>query len=426
MMKTETIWIINHYATNQYLDSNGRHHCLAKYFIRKGYKVKIFCANTVHNSEEKIDVEEKGYIEKKGADGVIYCFISSPSYKNNGLQRIHNMFTFYRNVKSVCLEKMHEGEKPAVIIASSVHPLALLAGIQIDKRENIPCICEIRDLWPLSIVAYSKHFTDKNVLIKLLYLGEKWIYKNARALVFLDDGDYEYIVDKGWQKAIPRDKVFFISNGVDLEVFNENKNRYILSDIDLDNSELFKIVYAGSIRKVNNLGSLLDTAKYLRDKRVKILIWGAGDELENLEQRVKSEQITNVVFKGYVDKKYIASITSRADLNIVHNSSSPILKYGISFNKIFDYMAAGKPVLCDFSCDFNPIISSRCGDSISVGTPKQVAEKIEQFANMNNDQYYYYCNNARKAANHYDYKQLAEKYLEVINYTLCKEQKKNG
>ena len=78
------------------------------------------------------------------------------------------------------------------------------------------------------------------------------------------------------------------------------------------------------------------------------LIWGDGDEREVLEQRVVDEHINNVVFKGRVEKKYIPYITSQADLNIAHNTPTELFRFGISFNKIFDYMAAGKPTLSTF------------------------------------------------------------------------------
>ena len=139
------IWILNHYATNMYFDGLGRHQSFAKYLIKKGHEVKIFCASTVHNSDEVVDLNGKEYTEKIGKDDVPYIFVNTSPYKGNGFSRIKNMYSYYKNVKKVVREYIEKEGKPDVIYASSVHPLALVAGIKIKKKFNIPCISEIRD-----------------------------------------------------------------------------------------------------------------------------------------------------------------------------------------------------------------------------------------------------------------------------------------
>ena len=54
---------------------------------------------------------------------------------------------------------------------------------------------------------------------------------------------------------------------------------------------------------MNNVGLLLDAAKLIDDEKIKFLIWGDGDELSELKQRVESENISNVCFKGRVEKQ---------------------------------------------------------------------------------------------------------------------------
>ena len=147
-----------------------------------------------------------------------------------------------------------------MIYASSVHPLTLVAGLQMAKHFGVPCVCEVRDLWPESIVAYSTRFTRDHPLIRLLYRGEKWIYQRADALIFTMEGGYDYITERGWERAIPRSKVHCINNGVDLEQFREHRARFRVEDVDLQDPALFKVVYIGSIRRVNQLGALLDAA----------------------------------------------------------------------------------------------------------------------------------------------------------------------
>ena len=407
------IWIWNHYATNTWFDQGGRHYNFAKFLADAGYVPVIFCASTLHNSSRQVDTGGKLWVEK--TDSVCpYVFIKTRLYTGNGKQRILNMIDFYRNVKKAGKEYAKTHGKPDVIYASSVHPLTLVAGIQMAKYFNVKCICEVRDFWPESIVVYSTRFTKSNPLIKLLYMGEKWIYKKADSLIFTMEGAYDYIVEQNWEQEIPRSKVHYINNGVDLDAFRYNRDHFQIKDPDLQNPDFFKVVYTGSIRRVNNLGLLLDAAKEVTDPKVRFLIWGDGDERAMLEQRVRDEGISNVVFKGRVEKNYIPDIVSRADLNIAHNTPMRLFRYGISFNKLFEYLAAEKPVLCDFQCPYNPAIQCKAGICVENPTSKSIAASIEQMSRLSAEANERYCKAAKSTAEVYDFKNLTKKLVEVI------------
>lgn len=74
---------------------------------------------------------------------------------------------------------------------------------------------------------------------------EKWIYTKADAVVFTVEGAYDYIKEQHWEKEVPRSKVYYINNGVDLELFDYNKEHFRVEDKDLDDPEIFKVVYTG-------------------------------------------------------------------------------------------------------------------------------------------------------------------------------------
>lgn len=408
------IWILNHYAGDTFFDGGGRHYAFAKYMKKSGHEPVVFCSNTKHGiAEHYFDFNErwKQYLQEE--IDVPYVFVGARIYVGNGKQRVLNMIDFYRNVKRVVKEYAKVNGKPDIIFASSVHPLTMLAGIKIAKKFGIKCVCEIRDLWPESLVAYGIA-GSKNPAVLYLRRLEKKIYKDADDIVFTMEGAYDYIVEQRWEKQVPREKVHYINNGVDLENYRCNREKYRIEDEDLDNKSIFKVVYTGSIRKVNNLGTLLDIAKEVRNPRIHFLIWGDGDEKEILEKRVQTEKINNVKFKGRVDKQYIPYITSCADLNIAHNTATSLFRFGISFNKIFDYFASEKPILSDFWCKYNPAIMMGAGLEVEKATPKTVADAVERFANMDSKEYDVYCENARKAAEKYDFKKLTEELLAVI------------
>lgn len=401
------IWLINHFAVPIKYYPLARTTNFAKYLIREGHEVKIFCASSVHNSD--INLIENGALYKEETiDGIPYIYVRARSYKTK-IQRVLNMLDFAWNLKTVC----DRYEKPDVILASSQTPFACMRALGMAKQMKTKGIMEVTDLWPESLVAYGI-INKSNPMLFPMYLFEKKMYEYADEIIFSFEGGYDYIEERGWAKDIPRDKVHYINNGVDLEVFDYNREHYHIDDDDLNNDEIFKVVYTGSVRRVNNLGKLLDIAKLLTNPKIKFLIWGKGDEVSILEKRVTKERIDNVAFKGYVDKKYVPNISSRADLNIAHNSPSPVFRFGTSFNKFFDYMAAGKPILADFPSKYNPVTETGAGIDIQNPAVENIAKTIEDFVDMAPEIYEKYCQNARKGAEMFDFKNLTKKLLTIM------------
>ncbi|MFZ2462503.1 MAG: glycosyltransferase family 4 protein [Caldibacillus thermoamylovorans] len=413
------IWIWNHYATDMYFNEGGRHYWFAENLLKHEYEPTIFCANTRHNNDEIVNIE-RGKFKTAIKNKIPFVFIKTYPYSGNGKDRIKNMISFYKNLFSVSKEYSKKAGKPDVILASSVHPLTLVAGIKIAKKFGVPCICEVRDLWPETLVAYGA-LKENTFFTKLLYAGEKWIYKKSDKLIFTMEGGKDYLIDKGWDKdsggPIDLDKVFHINNGVDFEVFNYNKENYVLNDEDLDNPNYFKVIYAGSIRLVNNVKSIIDAAKEIKNlgvNNIKFILYGDGSDKKSLEEYCKEYNINNVIFKGLVDKKYVPSILSKSDLNIFHFQQNNIKKYGASLNKMFEYFASGKPTISDCEFGYDIIKKFNCGFVIDNATPEQLAEKIIEISKMSQVEYQKYCDNALMAAKEYDFKILTEKLKKLF------------
>src|SRR5699024_11026056 len=126
------------------------------------------------------------------------------------------------------------------------------------------------------------YLKENSLIGKMLIAGEKYIYEKSAALIFTKPGDKDYILEKKWDTdqggKIDLNKVFYINNGVDLQSFNNQKNSNCLNDKDLCDSS-FKIIYTGTIKPVNNIDFILDTAKELsKQEDIKFLIYGSGSE----------------------------------------------------------------------------------------------------------------------------------------------------
>lgn len=412
------VWIFNHYAGTPSVTSGLRHYNFAKYLIKAGYPTTVFAASAIHNSNKNLIKGNEAYIINDGED-VPFIYIKTRNYQGNDKSRILNMIDYYKGLFKVT----KNFDKPDVIIASSVHPLTLVAGIKIAKKMGVPCICEARDLWPESLVAYNI-MKKSNPILKLLYAGEKWIYRKADKLIFTMEGGKKYIIDKGWDKAVDLNKVNHINNCVDLEVFSYNRDNYILDDVDLNDTNAFKVIYTGSIRRANKVGLLLDTASLLMNKgneKIKFLIYGDGDELDSLKQRVINDNISNVIFKGRVGKKYIPYITSMGQLNIIPGESLPLFKYGVSMNKLFDYFASGKPTLSTLVTGYSILEKYKSGIEIEECSTDKIADSILHFYNMERGKYKEYCDNALRAAHDYSSVILTDRLIVVINSTSVRQ-----
>lgn len=403
------IWYIHNYTMLPEHGALNRGFYVGKYLKKIGHEPVVFVGSHPHNTNLQL-IEGKEKYKVYQEEPFPWVLIKLRNYEGSKKSRVISMIEFYQNMKYAA----KHFEKPDAIIGSSAHPLAALLAIKLAKKYGCKDIMEVRDFWPESIVTYGV-LSRKNIVIKLLYKFERYLYKHADEIIFTMENAWQYFEEQGLNQIISREKVHYVNNGIDMEEYKRNLEKSPYYDDDLALSESFKVVYTGSIRKVNNVGLLLDAAKLIKNSKVRVLIWGGGDEVEMLKQRCINEAITNVVLKGVVEKKYIASITSQADLNIMHGSQSPVLKYGLSANKLFDYAAAGKPILTDFLTGMNPADTFGAGITVDGSTPEKIAAAIDSISEMPINIYNRYCVKALEMAEAYSYENLAQKIISIID-----------
>lgn len=413
------VWVMNHYVIEDFYFQGGRHYWIPENLKQDGYEPIVFGCNEYHNKEGEVYPSDQMWHEEVAQNGVRFIPVKSTPYMGNGISRVKNMVVFAKNLKKAAKQFAKKDGKPDVIYASSVHPLTVIAGESLARYFHVPCIGEVRDLWPETLVAYGSLKKD-SLLTKCLYLGEKWMYKRADAMVFTMEGAPQYIQEHKWDKAqggpIDLNRVYHICNGIDMEQFDRNKEEYILPDEDLDDPDTFCAVYTGAVKRANNLGLLLDAMEYLRDiENLKILIWGEGNEIPLLKERAKERGLSErFVFKGFVEKKYVASIVSRSDLNLMHWERTSVNNYGYDYNKLFDYLAAGKPVFSTIDSGHSLLKNKNAGVETDGLTPKDFANGIRKFYEMPQEERNEWGKRARKASYDYDFKVLTRKLEDII------------
>ena len=410
-------WIFNHYATTPLTGPLLRHYYFAEYLKERNIETTVFAANELHQTGGCVDTHGKPYLRTE-EEGVPFVFVKTSKYEGNGISRVKNMVSFFLGLLKISKGYAKQYGRPDVIMGSSAHPLTSIAGILVARRFHIPAIVEVRDLWPEAIFSFGK--VKMNSLVgRLLSAGEKWMYVHADAIVFTKEGDVDHIKEMGWDKdhggKIDLAKCHYINNGVNLKDYYASIEKDILKDPDLEDDS-FKVVYTGTVRPVNNVGNLLDTAKLLKDKKdIKFLIFGGGSELEKLEKRVQDEHIDNVIFKGFVEKKYIPYILSRSSVNVLNYSQANYnWSRGNSSNKLFEYMASGKPIISTVKMGYCILDKYQCGLSLEECTAKALAEQILKIHDMPEEVYAQMAENAKNGAKDFDFPVLTEKLYQVI------------
>ncbi len=409
------VWIINHYAIPPSMGGLVRHYYFSKFLKQMGHEVRIFTASEIHNTDINM-IRDGSLYKEEMMDGVEYTFLKTRDYSGNGLSRIYNMLEFPLRIQQSVKQFVKQGERPDVIYTSAPTIFAAASALIAARRFKVPCVVEVRDIWPESIVEY-KGMSRKNPIIMVLYQLEKWLYHNADRLIFTMEGGQDYIREKGWEKAVPLSKIRNLNNGVDLEEFDRNRQTFCLDDPKLLDDSVFKVIYTGSIRLVNNLGKVVEMAEYMKqhhEDHIRFLLYGDGTEREELIALCKEKKLDNIFFPGKVEKKYIPFILSKSDLNLNHVKQTGIMRFGCSLNKQFDYFASGKPVLSDLTVSHDLIERYHAGVTLPTQDTESLCKEVLRFSKMPKEEYEQICRNARTAAEQYDYRALTEKLLEIL------------
>lgn len=413
----KTIWIINHYAGLMLSNKGGRHYWMAKYLRKAGYKTVIICSNAIQQPNTFISTDGKWGSLLADEIETPFVFIKARQYTGNGKARALNMLDFYRNLILSGHDIAKRFGVPDVILASSVHPLAPVAGIKLGKSFNKPCICEYRDLWPEELISMGS-LRQNGIVANVMRLIEHWTYKKADALVFTMEGAVQYIRDQKWDKESGGDvdlsKAYYINNGVDLPSFNNNLESFQLNDPDLEDDKRFKVVYTGSINRANGIDKIFEIAEKLTDnENIVFLIYGAGNDEKEIKERIEKGHIPNVVFKGFVKRQYVPYILSKCNITLLNYLSGDLFRYGCSNNKLFEYMAAGNPILCNVSMNYSILTRYNCGLEVGDGDTDKMAAFIRELYDCP-EKAAEYRKNCQRAITAFDFSTYAEKIDEIV------------
>jgi len=340
-----------------------RHFELAKLLARNGHEITVITGDTDYLSGGKRIIAGVS-----GNPRLNIRTVNTYAPIHAGfIPRLLNFLSFMFNsfLATLSMEKLDVvyGTSPPIFQGVTAYLASLL--------KRAPFVFEVRDLWPDFMVQIGA--VRNPVVILLSRWLEKLLYNRAALIIVNSPGFIPHIVAKG----IREEKIRIVPNGVDTSLFKPEDNGLNLKKrLGLEGK--FIILYAGSLGKSNDIGTVLDAAHLIRDKKdIVILLLGGGNEKEHLEKRVAKENLKNVIFLPPVAKSQMPEYIAASDVGLAILKDIPLFNTTYP-NKVFDYMAAGRPVLLAIDGVIRKVVEDAgAGIFISPGSPRMLADGMQ-------------------------------------------------
>jgi len=405
------ILLINHYAGSPEMGMEFRPYYMAREWTKMGHRVRIIAGDYSHLRIKNPSVKKD--FQKELIDGIEYRWLKTGDYEGNGVRRALTMFRFVWKLW-INAKRIAHVWKPDVVIASSTYPLDTYAAQRIARIAGAKLIHEVHDMWPSTLYelgGMSRH----NPFVILMQIAENSAYRNSDNIVSLLSLAKPYMEKHG----MVSEKFVHIPNGVvedDWSIVQELpvEHHHLLDS--LKKGKKFIVGYFGGHALSNALDSLLDVAKATPNPDIVYVLVGDGVEKKTLQKRSVAEHLNNVYFLPPVSKKAIPSLVSWFDCVYVGAKPSPLYRFGICLNKIFDSMMAGKPIICAISTPDPLIRQYDCGKMVIPGDIPQIINSINEFYEMSEDERIQIGKNGKKAVlQHYTYNKLAIQFEALFN-----------
>ncbi|GAW93292.1 glycosyltransferase family 4 protein [Calderihabitans maritimus] len=359
------IWIINHYAVPPQVSGGTRHYDFGTELACRGHRVVLWLSTFNHHQRRFLSPAERQRAEEKSPPNLELKWIWSYPHRGNDWRRVLNMFTF----SLLLLWHGMFRRKPDVILASSPHLLAPIAGWVLSLLGPSRFILEVRDLWPDALVAMGLR---NRPAIWLMRKMELFLYYRSQKIIVLSEGIRERLIARG----ISPDRVILIPNGVYLERYRILHSPETVRHTFGFNGR-FVCLYAGAIGPINGLEVVIKAAWLLRESPDFLFVLaGDGPERKRLEKMACEYSLANVKFLGSLSKEVLPSLLNAADVLLACSAPVELFRM-VRPNKLFDYLAVGRPIVSNIDGETRKIIEDTgVGRHVRKDDPQAMVEGI--------------------------------------------------
>lgn len=404
------ILLINHYAGSTTYGMEFRPYYLAREWVRLGHKVRIVAASFAHVRTHQPQAELVNSCET--VDGIEYQWLQAPAYSGNSARRAINIFTFAGRLLKAS-RRLARDFQPDIVIASSTHPFDIYGAERIARLSKARLVFEIHDLWPLSPIELGG-MSPYHPFILAIGASEQRALRTADVVVSILPVTKEYLVGRG----MAPEKFFHVPNGIDVTEWEGDPlplpapHAAILKH--LKEQRKFIVGYAGAHGTANQLSHALAAAVQSKDDQVHFVLVGHGPEKSALISESKRLGLKNITFLDPVPKTLIPSLLSEFDLLYFAMKKEKLYRFGISLNKLMDYMMAAKPIVQAVEAGNDPVRDAGCGVTIAPDEPAALLNAISQLKQTSHSEINAMGQRGRAyALAHHDYRILAKQFLKA-------------
>lgn len=334
------IIIINFFGITPDQPGATKHYDMARFFTDKKHSdVEFWISGINHHTDERVS-ELKGPKAsfKTQYEGIDLVYIQSIKHKTSKIRRELGMLVF----SIISTFKLMFGKKADVVILSMppVNSLITLAT----KLRKINLVADVEDLWPL----FLEDLGIKNkAVLKYYDVQATSIYKAAKGIEAVSDGMLNYVKNK----VDCNNKVCWMAPlGVDLSIYDN-----ITQTDSLDNykwKDDFKVMYIGAHGLANDIISVLKVIDIfnkqnikIKGKKVSFIFIGDGNYKHEMINYMENNNIQNVYFEKAIRSDLVPFYLKQADVCLTNLQKVESFKL-VRPNKLFQYMAAKKPIIC--------------------------------------------------------------------------------
>ncbi|WP_116645212.1 glycosyltransferase family 4 protein [Salinivibrio sp. HTSP] len=405
---SKTVWIVNQYASTPDTGMGGRHYYLGRELAKQGYQVYLIAASSHHLLRNKPAMERDIKVESL-ADGFHFVWINMPDYTEaHSKQRAINWFVFPWRIQKLARKIAH---KPDAVLSSSPSPIAFLGAQRLAKKFKARLVFEVRDIWPLTLTEIGG-YSPKHPFIRFMQWVEDKAYQDADAVVSNLKNAVEHMVNRG----MARDKFSWVPNGVSLEEVNQKVPLNSDAVAKLPKNK-FIVGYTGTLGVANAMDTLIEAAERLqRYSDIAFALVGGGKEKATIQALVETKQLGNVNFIEPIPKVEVQAMLEQFDVCYIGLTKDPLFRFGVSPNKLFDYLYSGTPIIYGIdSGEYKPIEKAQAGLQVPAQDPDQLADAVLRLYQMTAEERFFMGQNGRRTAlGYYEYGKLAKLLKKVL------------
>ena len=349
------------------LDEAGgtRHAEFARQLVARGHRVTVITSPISYLSGQP-----QSSTNDRSLEGL--TILRTRSYRVLHRSFVHRLFNFFSFTLSAIFLGLRVRDVDLVWGTSPPLFQALSAWL-LARLKRVPFLFEVRDLWPAFAVAVG--VLRNPLLISASEWLERFLYRYADQILINSPGFREHIAARG------AGLIELLPNGADASMFDPDARAEEFHRLH-NLQDNFVVLYAGAHSLSNDLGIVLQAARLLKkETEITILLLGDGKDKPALMQQAAELQLSNLHFLDPLPKVEMSQALAAADACLA--ILKPIELYTTVYpNKVFDYMAAGRPVLLAIDGVIREVVEEAgAGLFVPPGDPVALAEAIRNMAN---------------------------------------------